>query len=339
MPTSNESSTGKGLRKRLGRGLGSLISAPVHVDLQANRQPEPINPSVSIEHEPSKPAHDDSGLMAIPLSSIHPNPRQPRQDFDPDALRTLADSISRSGMMQPIVVRPAIQSGSSSKSSQSIPASYQIIAGERRWRACQLLGLQSIQAVVRDVDDRTAAQFSLIENLQREDLNPIERAEAFQRLIEQFGLTHQEIAESVGLDRSSITNHLRLNELDDATKDLVRAGRLSLGHAKVLLAVANISLRAGLATQVVQQEWSVRELERRVKSSHQAQPMSELAVAAPATPALAHMNDLQKRLGEHLGTKVHIRTGRSKGSGKLIIEFYNLDQFEGLMQRLAFNGE
>jgi ParB family chromosome partitioning protein len=271
-------------------------------------------------------------MQLLSLKDVHANPRQPRQDFDQDSLKSLADSIAKSGMMQPIVVRPDQKGG------------YQIIAGERRWRASQLLGLERIHAVIRYVDDRTAAQFSLVENLQREDLNPMERAEAFQRLIDEFGLMHQEIAESVGLDRSSVTNHLRLNELDDFSKDAVRADRLTLGHAKALLALANNERRRALATQAVQQAWSVRELERRAKlvadgiGNGGGAKDSDGAPAKPITMH-PHMADLQKRLGEHLGTKVHIRPGRTKGSGKLIIDFFNLDQFEGLMNRLQFESD
>lgn len=336
----------KNLRRRLGRGLVSLVSAPVHVDLQKAdliTSDEPSTSKVRVHsemtaHQSSTDKHtphqDDPGLRIILLADVRPNPRQPRQDFDQESLKALASSISKSGMMQPIVVRPDRIGG------------YQIIAGERRWRASQMLGLSRIHAVVRDVDDKTAAQFSLVENLQREDLNPIERAEAFQRLVDEFGLMHQEIAESVGLERSSVTNHLRLNELDDFSKDAVRAGRLSLGHAKTLLALTNIERRRALAGQAVQQAWSVRELERRVKESLEAAAGGSIEAGTGAEPATLksatvhpHMADLEKRLSEHLGTKVRLRAGRTKGSGKLVIDFYNLDQFEGLMNRLQFESD
>jgi ParB family chromosome partitioning protein len=257
---------------------------------------------------------------------VHPNPHQPRQDFDEAALAALADSIKTSGMMQPIVVRPAKQGG------------FEIIAGERRWRAAQAAEFDSIDAIVREVDDRTAAQFSLVENLHREDLNPIERAEAFRRLVQEFRMTHQEVAESVGLDRTSVSNHLRLNELDDDTKTAVRKGTLSLGHAKALLAFANTSRRRAAAQQAIARGWSVRELERRVRAmvedpsaNHDASAGSRNTRAIPP-----HMADLQKRLAAHLGTKVSIRPGRTKNAGTLMIEFFDLDQFEGLLERLQF---
>jgi ParB family chromosome partitioning protein len=273
-------------------------------------------------------ASKQSGAHArsSPINQVHPNPHQPRQDFDEAALAALAESIKHSGMMQPIVVRPAEKGG------------FEIIAGERRWRAAQAAEFDSIDAIVRDVDDRTAAQFSLVENLQREDLNPIERAEAFRRLVQEFNMTHQEVAESVGLDRTSVSNHLRLNELDDDTKSAVRKGILSLGHAKALLALANNDRRRAAAQQAIARGWSVRELERRVRvmvenpsANHDSAVGSRDARTVPP-----HMADLQKRLAAHLGTKVSIRPGRTKNAGTLMIEFFDLDQFEGLLERLQF---
>jgi ParB family transcriptional regulator, chromosome partitioning protein len=324
----------KGIRKRLGRGLGSLISAPVRIDADPGVNRPTASPYASAGTDATRQddtiAGDDQ-IRSLPLQQVHANPRQPRQDFDDESLRALAASIRNSGMMQPIVVRPDRKGG------------YQIVAGERRWRASQQLGLERIAAIVRDVDDKTAAQFSLVENLQREDLNPIERAEAFQRLVDEFGLMHQEIADSVGIDRSSVTNHLRLNELDDNTKDAVRADRLSMGHAKALLALTNISVRAALATQAVQRAWSVRELERHAKAAGEgrAAQSAQADSTASATPSLlrTHLTDLQKRLSEHLGTKVRIRPGRKKGSGSMTIDFYTLDQFEGLLTRLQFQND
>ena len=333
------SGTASNLRRKLGRGLVSLVSAPVHVDLPVAPKPSnavarnrvaasPTKPAETVQSNYDQPSPLEPGLQMLVLSDVHPNPRQPRQDFDQESLKALAASISKSGMMQPIVVRTDRNGG------------YQIIAGERRWRASQLVGLTHIHAVVREVDDKTAAQFSLVENLQREDLNPIERAEAFQRLIDEFGMMHQEIAENVGLERSSVTNHLRLNELDEFSKDAVRAGRLSIGHAKVLLALTNNERRRAIAGQAVQQAWSVRELERRVKeiidSGASTDAVSDTPAVLKTSTMHPHMADLEKRLTQHLGTKVRIRPGRTKGSGKLIIDFYNLDQFEGLMERLQY---
>jgi len=326
MAKRKDAATAPGVRRRLGRGLESLISSPVRIDLQAQpppadaggRQPPPTQ-------EEATTAHADVSqtpvVRMVALGSVQPNSRQPRRAFDEASLRNLAQSIESAGLMQPIVVRPRTEGG------------YEIVAGERRWRAAHMIGLREIPAVVRDIDDRTATQWSLVENLQREDLNPLERAEAFRRLIDEFGLTHQEVAQHVGLDRSSVTNHLRLMELDEFTQDALRCGRIGMGHGRALLAVTNLEGRQQLARQAVARGLSVRELERRIRRRQRA-------AAAPASggsvPQKAHLQDLQRRLGEHLGTKVLIQSGRKKGSGRLIISFYSLDEFEGLLHRIGF---
>jgi len=299
-------------KKRLGKGLSSMIAQPVAVAVgEDNQQTE------QVEAPPSA----DAGLSTIAVKEIHPNPWQPRQDFDPNALATLSDSIKTSGLMQPVVVRKAEKG-------------YELVVGERRWRAAQLAGLTSIPAIVRDLDERTSAQWALVENLQREDLNPIERSEAFVGLQDEFGLTHQEIADQVGLTRSAVTNMVRLSDLDEGTRELVRTGALSAGHGRALLAVANIERRVKLAREAMRGNWSVRELEGRVqeKPGRPAGASSSKPVDASQT----QHEELARQLGDHLGTRVRIRTGRKKGAGHLVIEFYDLDQFDGLMKRLEF---
>ena len=325
MATGRKRSTRTTSRRRLGRGLGSLIQNPVQID-----RPEE-SPDGETEHGAAATAtvlglaadaSMDAGpaIRMLKLEAIQPSARQPRQRFDTAALKALADSIKAAGLMQPIVVRPHPAGG------------FELIAGERRWRAAQIAELPHIPAVVRDVDDQTATQWSLIENLQREDLNPIERAEAFERLGEEFSLTQQEIAEKVGLDRSSVSNHLRLLALDEPTKDALRAGQLTLGHGKALLAITNIETRAALARQALRGGLSVRSLEGRVRAALRGDGKG----ASRPRAAQPHMADLERRLSEHLGTNVRIRPGRKKGAGTLMIDFYNLDQFEGLMQRIQF---
>ncbi|MFM7050838.1 MAG: ParB/RepB/Spo0J family partition protein, partial [Planctomycetota bacterium] len=195
---------------------------------------------------------DPRRLREIPVEQIVPNRRQPREDFDQDALKALAESIRKAGLMQPIMVRPAAKG-------------FELVAGERRWRAAKLIGLPTIPALVREIDEQTAAELALIENVQREDLNPMERAYALRRLSTDFSLTHQDIADRVGLDRASVTNLLRLSDLDRPTADLVRSGKLSQGHGKALLAVLDLGLRAELAAKSMAGEWSVRELEHQVQ--------------------------------------------------------------------------
>ena len=313
-------------RRRLGRGLDSLLSMTVPVG--GGSKPDPPAPAGQSGGGVSPPPHtaeDGSALRQLEVDRLSPNPRQPRHHFDEVGLEALAASIAADGMMQPVVVRQA---------PGAADGDYELVVGERRWRAARLAGLRKIPALVCDVDDQTAAQWSLVENLQREDLNPIERAEAFQRLIDEFGLTHQAIAERVGLDRSSITNHLRLNELDEFTKSAVIAGRLGFGHAKALLGVSDARRRERLAREAIRQDWSVREVERRVGVGGEQRPPGSAEARAPL--ARAHLEDVERRLGEHLGTKVRIQPGRTKGSGKLVIEFFAHDQFEGLLQRFGF---
>lgn len=340
--------------RRLGRGIGALLNVPVRV-------PQPLGvpggsplgvpgpagagstgsdgfQTTSLPKAPSATAvtgvprgtQDTGGLASVAVAEIAPNPRQPRKDFDDAAIRALSESIRTAGLMQPVVIRRSPAGGSTS---------FELIAGERRWRAAKLLGLNEIPAVIREVGDQTAAEWALIENIQREDLNPIERSEAIGRLIEEFSLTHQDLAQRIGLDRVTITNLLRLADLDPFTKDAVRRGALSQGHAKVLLGIPQGELRKTLASAAISGGLSVRELERRVRDA-----VSSSAPAKPKPPALPsakpHIEDLQRRLSEHLGTKVVVDENSSKkGSGRVIIDYYSFDQFEGLMAKMGFRNE
>jgi ParB family chromosome partitioning protein len=311
-------------RRRLGRGLTSLISTAVPVPTEVKPgidAPPPGHapaPAVDIEVKDQADA-----VVSIPISEIRPNARQPRQHFDEGALKELGASIKAAGLMQPIVVRPDPTAGG-----------FELIVGERRWRAAKLIGLGNLPAVVREIDDRTAAEWALIENIQREDLNPLERAEAFRRLSDEHGMTHREIADRVGLDRSTVTNLLRLHDLDEFTKDTIRNGLLTEAHGRALLSITNIEARQHLARLAAREAWSVRHLQKRATSlAGPARP----ATRRPTTAAPAHRADLERRLSDHLGTKVRIHAGKQKGSGRLVIEFYSFDQFEGLMQKLGFN--
>lgn len=268
-----------------------------------------------------------SEVDEIPLEAISPNPHQPREGFDPESISALADSIKSSGLLQPIVVRPA---------AGARPGRFEVIAGERRLRAAQHLGWSAIPAIVRSATDRESAQFALIENVQREDLNPVERAFAVRSLCEDFDQTHQQVAESVGLDRASVSNLIRLTELDGRTLDLVRRSKLSAGHARALLAVKDLSIRSLLADTAVMEEWSVRTLEREVQRAVDRAQSSTGSRSSPGAPTRsAHVTDLETRLSRALGTPVHIQLGRKKGSGKMTIDFFSNDQFEGVLARLG----
>jgi ParB family chromosome partitioning protein len=307
------STTGK-RKRRLGKGLGHLLARPVEV-------PTGDGP-VPVAAAPSSPPAAGEGLQHLAIARIVPNPKQPRQVFDDDSLTSLAKSITTAGLMQPVVVRRQGEQ-------------FELVAGERRWRAATIAGLGVIPAIVRDVDDRTAAEWALIENLQREDLNPIDRAEALLRLAADFDLTHQDIADQIGIERSSVTNLLRLNDLDDPVKDAVRDGRLSMGHAKVLLGVPDASTCRAMARRCAKEQWSVRELERRLKKSGKS-AKGDAQQGGDLNPAAANLADLSRQLGEHLGTKVQVVASGKKGGGRLVIDFFDNAQFEGILKRLAF---
>ncbi len=312
-------------RRRLGRGLTSLMSVPVAAPPES--PPESSTDKQTIGTPPQTASQvdaDGSGIRLIRIDEIRTDPRQPRQEFDEQRLQTLAASIRTAGLMQPIDVRPDPKRA----------GLFQIVVGERRWRAARMVGLDQVPALIQQIDDQTATEWGLIENIQREDLNPLERAEAFRRLTDEYGQTHQEVAERVGLNRTTVTNLLRLLDLDDFSRQAVRAGRLSLGHAKALLSVPDVARRRHLAELTIREDWSVRRLERQVASV--SGPRRKLASTPAAAPA--HRHDLERQLSDHLGTKVRIHPGKKKGTGRLAIEFYTLDQFDGLMERLGFQG-
>lgn len=333
---------------RLGRGLSSLMSSPVQVhppvDGAAENAIDPHKPDAAGGQDPQivsgvagqrpstppstsaaqSPPHADGrlGLTYVPVDCLRPNRHQPRQRFDEAGLKRLADSIRAEGVMQPIIVRPT---GSGQDG-------YEIVTGERRWRAAQIAGLARIPAIVRDLNDRQLAEWALIENLQREDLNPIERAEAFSKLIDQFGLSHEEAGSRVGMDRSSISNHLRLLGLSEPVKQLIREGLLSMGQARALAGLSDVDQQRMLAERAVRQGMSVREVESAVRRFTKGGTISTKARQRSSSPYLA---DLEKQIAAQLGTKVHIRAGRKKGAGTLSIEFYSLDQFDALVGRLG----
>ena len=319
---------------RLGRGLSSLMSRPAKVSPvtgsgdgaeEADAQPGVVAAASEVKSV-GESAAAEQGLHYLPVESLRANPHQPRQHFDEASLRRLADSIVTDGLMQPIVVRQSASDGGDG------PV-YELVAGERRWRAAKLAGLASVPAVVRELDDRQLAEWALIENLQREDLNPLERAEAFQRLSERFGLSHDDIAARVGMDRSSVSNLLRLLSLDDAVQQMVRAGRLSMGQARALAGVSDMAVQRQLAQVAVRQDLSVRQLEQRVRTLRTDSSSDD--PAATRRVRSAYLQDLEQQIAEQLATKVRIRPGRKKGSGTLSIDFYSLDQFDALLSRLG----
>ncbi len=250
------------------------------------------------------------------INDIEPNPDQPRRRFDQAALEVLADSIRENGLLQPVVVR---------RGGDGI---YRIIAGERRWRACRLAGLREIPVVILEADDLQAAQLALIENLQREDLNPIEEAGGYQTLIETFGLTQEEAARRVGRSRPAVANSLRLLTLSPALRELVETGKLSAGHARALLSLPEEAQRQAAAEYAVENELSVRALEQYVKRLLTARPQT----AQPAGVRVDYAGEVGRRLSQSLGRRVSVRPGRKKG--KLEIEYYDNDDLDALIALL-----
>jgi ParB family chromosome partitioning protein len=298
-------------KSRLGRGLSSLISVtdlPVEVELP----PEP--PAAAQSSEQQSVSKSDA-VMEIDIESISANPSQPRQQINEASIVELASSIKTTGLVQPIVVRKA-------------GAGYQLIAGERRLRAARHAGLKRIPSIVREVDHFTQAQMALVENIQREDLNPIERAHAYRALMEQLGLTQAELANRLGEDRSSIANFLRLLDLCEYARDMLRERRLSLGHAKVLAGVTDVLEQQRLAELVVGQDLTVRNLERMISQ----EPATPQTRASPGVSA--HLLDLEKSITRQLGMRTQVRGG-GKGKGRLIIHYASLDQFDDILGRLG----
>lgn len=304
-------------KRGLGRGLDALLGSSAK-GAAAKRKPPAAAPD---EPGGTPPASEREGLRELPVDLIQRGKYQPRQDMHTESLQDLADSIRAQGVVQPIVVRPIEHSGNQTR--------YEIIAGERRWRAAQLAGLQEIPAVVREVPDRAAIAMALIENIQRENLNPMEEARALQRLLQEFELTHQQAAEAVGRSRTSVTNLLRLLELNEDVRQLVEAGKLEMGHARALLGVSG-TIQSELARAVTSRGLSVRETERLVKRQ-QTEPARGGRPAAPA--ADPNTRRLEQDLAERLGAAVKLQAGRG-GKGKLVISFNSLDELDGILDHI-----
>lgn len=325
--------------RRLGRGLSSLLGAPVAIDA-TSIAPSPATRAQATEHPiaantgiQEKNTQLLSDVQLIRIDQIEPSPFQPRRVFDQALLDGLAQSIRQSGVLQPVLVRP--RGGATTDSGGG--ARYELIAGERRWRAAQLAGLERIPAIIKTLDDAHAAELALIENVQREDLNAMDRAWALRSLMDRFGLTQANLAERVGLERPTVANLLRLTELDKAIADLIASGKLGAGHGKALLSAPAGDARNKLAQRAASEELSVREVERLAAAMSQSPEVpTERGRAKPGDdPRLAVLSDLQRQIGQQLGTKVVISTDRRGHKGRIIMEFYGLDHFDSLLNRLG----
>jgi len=282
-------------RRRLGRGLEALLG-PTREE-----------------------AEREGSLVELAIADIRPNPYQPRRDVDPAALAELQASILKAGLLQPVVVRAA--------PGERAPG-YELIAGERRLRACQALGWDRIPAVKRDVDDRTVLTLALIENLQRDDLSPVDEARGYERLIAEFSLTHQDVADAVGRDRSTVANALRLLKLPAGVLALLHDGRLSVGHARALLALDDPRAVAAVAKEAVDLGLSVRDVEDRVRGGRAPVRRPRLKQGLGAAPEVRRIEDALRR---RLGTDVRV-TLRAKGKGQIHVNFYSNDDLARLLE-------
>lgn len=316
-------------RRRLGRGLSSLIGEPVAVAADRAKVSDDLQsragPALNVAPAPD-PGVRTGGITFVDLDAVVPSPFQPRRELDAPSLERLADSIRRSGVMQPVIVRPLVGAAAGGGDR------YELVAGERRWRAARLAGLARMPAVVRDLSDAQSAEWALVENLQREDLNAMDRARSLRALCDRFGLSHADAAARVGLDRSSVANLVRLLELEDPIASLIASGRLGAGHGKALLAMPPGDARVALAARAAAGEWSVRRLER---EASRAAPDAGGRRAVPSDARSAARADAERRLSEHLGTKVAVATDRSGTRGRIIIEFFDLDHFDALMSKFG----
>jgi len=284
-------------KRGLGRGLDALLSSREQI--------------VSVSDEERQ-----HSLNTVPVDQIQRGSYQPRIHFDPEALQELADSIAAQGVVQPVVLR-------------QVASGYELIAGERRWRAAQLIGLHEIPAVIRDLDDRSAAAVALIENIQREDLNALEEARAFQRLIDDFALTHQQVAEAVGRSRAAVSNFLRLLDLGDEVQSYLVAGELEMGHARALLALSG-AIQLAAARTVINKGLTVRATEALVKQKLLSDSVEKSPVDAQTDP---NIRSLEQSLGERIGVPVNIKHGQN-GKGKLLISYNSLDELDGILEHI-----
>ncbi len=300
--------------RHLGRGLDSLISPITTSRSDSSRllSDRAMDSNFPIDKELS------DVLREISLDDISPNPYQARIGWNEQELADLAESIRVNGVIQPIIVRPFLDG-------------YQLIAGERRFRAAKLVSLDTIPALVRKASDEQLHEWSLVENIHRVDLNPIERAKAYSDYLNAFSLTQTEAAERLGEDRSVVANYIRLLDLPQDIKQMLAEAKLSMGHARAILALPTDELRRKLANRAMAGRLSVREVERLVRRYLAGTNNKRITIRSKS----AHIQDLERKLSSHLGTKVTIETRKNGQRGKIIIEFYSLDEFDGITEKLG----
>lgn len=296
------------LKRGLGKGLDSLIPANVMMESEVKHA------TVSTA---SSPEEGKDGTLMVKLSKVEPNREQPRKNFDEDSLQELAESLKQFGMLQPILV-------------QNRGDYYEIIAGERRWRAAKIAGLKEVPVIVRELTDQEIVEISLIENIQREDLNPIEEAQAYKRLLTEFHLKQDEVAERVSKSRTAVTNSMRLLKLCDEVQKMVVDDMISTGHARALISIEDPEEQYLIAQKIFDEKLSVREVEKLVKDLHKPpKPPKEENKTLQAI-----YQEISERLKQSLSTKVSV-SAKQNGAGKIEIEFYNHEDLERLLERIT----
>ncbi len=300
---------GKARKTRLGKGLSALLG----------------------EYLPDEASPADRGYRSVEVSRIAPNPFQPRREFTPEQLSELESSIRENGLLQPLVVRPA-------QPATPAGAEWELVAGERRWRAVRRLGWTEVPVLVREMDDRTMLVLAIVENVQRAELSPLEEADGYRRLIDEFGYTQREVAESVGRERSTVANLLRLLQLPASVQRLVSDGSLSMGHARALLGLGDERRIAELARRATSQGLSVRAIEEQVRREKSPEPRRPRTGRQASGPADAHVRRLEGELQGRMGTAVRIRVEKGS-SGRIEIPFYGEDDFQRVIELLLGDGD
>ena len=296
------------LKRGLGKGLDSLI--PTNVMMESEVKHATVSTA-------SSPEEEKDGTLMVKLSKVEPNREQPRKNFDEDSLQELAESLKQFGMLQPILV-------------QNRGDYYEIIAGERRWRAAKIAGLKEVPVIVRELTDQEIVEISLIENIQREDLNPIEEAQAYKRLLTEFHLKQDEVAERVSKSRTAVTNSMRLLKLCDEVQKMVVDDMISTGHARALISIEDPEEQYLIAQKIFDEKPSVREVEKLVKDLHKPpKPPKEENKTLQAI-----YQEISERLKQSLSTKVSV-SAKQNGAGKIEIEFYNHEDLERLLERIT----
>lgn len=335
MSETNQEVTNK--KKALGRGLGSLLGgAPPSNDLNTGKAQTTISPAVSAAAPPAvrpaaappasqpvqnqQPVDPESKIWKVAIDKLNSGQYQPRQHFEKEPLQELSQSIKENGILQPIVAR------------RTTSGKLEIVAGERRWRAAQMAGLHEVPVLLKNFSDKEALELAIVENIQREDLNPIEEAEGYSRLIAEFKLSQQQVAEKVGKDRATVANAIRLLSLPEQVRDLISTGDLSVGHAKVLLSLGDPKRQFELAKKVLSEKLAVRKLEKIVQAEVKGAEEKDNIVVEESSVTQRLIAGLGEELQKMLGTKVTIDYSKSKG--KISIHFYSDDELTNLVDRL-----